>query len=167
MTIFCTKMLSGTCPSIRKKDSAEIAIANAIDRARGDRLIATPWTSDLGFAGGGSNQWLFADGFLNRQQLGRQSFATLGLTNINVSDFPIDVTVDFYFPDGTTRQTTYTLNSYSPRLIELHRENILTSKPGLNFYAMKVSSNFAFLATMYHADLTEGGSWLTLGQALN
>jgi hypothetical protein len=137
-----------------------VASLSSNDRSRGDRLVAGSARID--------SEFLFADGFLNRNQLGRRSFASLLLTNF--TNVTLDIQVDFYFPDGTTRQATYSVAPLRPRAIELHRESVLISKPGLDFYAMRVSSmtiSQGFSASMYHADLNQGGAWLTQGQAVS
>jgi hypothetical protein len=136
----------------------DIAVSS-IERQRGDANATTAFTE-------AGTSFYFGDAFMNPARAGDLYTETLSFYNPNDSD--TDVSITFYFADGSAervRMETIATNDFLLLKLENIAE-VIQSRPLLNYYSMRIDASAAVVVEMKHYDGFLGGGWGTGGANL-
>lgn len=144
--------------ALRVESTQSIAVSS-IETQRGDA------TATAGFAEAG-NSFFFGDAFLNPLRAG--TLYSEALTLYNPSGADADATITFYFADGSAERTlvqTVAAQSFARLQLENISE-VVSGRPELNFFSIRVDSASAIIAQLSHFDGFLGGGWAAGGAPL-
>lgn len=106
--------------------------------------------------------YVFGDAFINTAAAGQLYFETLNFHNPTATDSTVDVRLLFSNSDVVTVSVTIPSHGFSE--LKLHElPQIITDRPGLNFFSIQVTGALPFTASLTHYDLYLGGGWTTSG----
>ncbi len=143
---------------LRITSDVDVAIT-AIERQRGD-ADATAAFNEAG------TSFYFGDAFMNPARAGNLYTETLAF--YNPSDADNDVTITFFFADGSVERVRMETIAADDFLL-LRLENIsqvVQNRPQLNYYAMRIDATSGLVVSMTHYDGFLGGGWATGGAPL-
>jgi len=143
---------------LRITSNVDVAIT-AIERQRGDANATTAATE-------AGTSFYFGDAFMNPLRAGNLYTETLAF--YNPSDADSDVTITFFFADGSAERVRMDTVAAEDFLL-LRLENlaeVVQNRPQLNYYAMRIDSTAGIVVSMTHYDGFLGGGWGSGGAAL-
>ena len=143
---------------LRISSDVDVAIT-AIERQRGDANATTAATE-------AGTSFYFGDAFMNPLRAGNLYTETLAF--YNPSDADSDVTITFFFADGSAERVRMDTVAAEDFLL-LRLENVaevVQNRPQLNYYAMRIDSTAGIVVSMTHYDGFLGGGWGSGGAAL-
>jgi hypothetical protein len=109
-----------------------------------------------------ARQFYFGDAFINVADAGQLYFETLFFHN--PTNTPSQVTIRLVFVDATESTFNIVIPARGYSEVKLHeRPEIVQQRNGPQWFAVDVSGNLPFVATMQHYDLWLGGGWATTG----
>lgn len=138
--------------------NTDIAISS-IERQRGDADATGAFTE-------AGTSFYFGDAFMNPLRAGNLYTETLAFYNPNDAD--TDVTITFFFADGSAERVRMETVAADDFLL-LRLENVaqvVQSRPQLNYYAMRIDATSGVVVSMTHYDGFLGGGWGTGGAPL-
>lgn len=138
--------------------NVDIAVS-AIERQRGDANATGAFTE-------AGTSFYFGDAFMNPARAGDLYSETLSFYNPNDDD--TDVSITFYFADGSAERVRMeTISSNDFLLLRLENiAEVIQSRPLLNYYSMRIDASAAVVVEMKHFDGFLGGGWGTGGASL-
>ncbi len=138
--------------------NVDIAVS-AIERQRGDANATGAFTE-------AGTSFYFGDAFMNPARAGDLYSETLSFYNPNDGD--TDVSITFYFADGSAERVRMeTISSNDFLLLRLENiAEVIQSRPLLNYYSMRIDASAAVVVEMKHFDGFLGGGWGTGGASL-
>ncbi len=131
----------------------------AIERQRGDADATAAFTE-------AGTSFYFGDAFMNPLRAGNIYTETLAFYNPNDAD--TDVTITFFFADGSAERVRMETIAAEDFLL-LRLENVaqvIQNRPQLNYYAMRIDATSGVVVSMTHYDGFLGGGWGTGGAPL-
>ena len=143
---------------LRITSNVDVAIT-AIERQRGDADATAAFTE-------AGTSFYFGDAFMNPLRAGNLYTETLAF--YNPGDADTDVTITFFFADGSAERVRMETVAADDFLL-LRLENVaqvVQSRPQLNYYAMRIDSTSGVVVSMTHYDGFLGGGWATGGAPL-
>jgi hypothetical protein len=146
-------------PIALRIESTQAIAVSSIETQRGDA------TATAGFAEAG-NSFFFGDAFLNPLRAG--TLYSEALTLYNPSGADADATITFYFSDGSAERTlvqTVAAESFARLQLE-NLSQVVSGRPALNFFSIRVDSASAIIAQLSHFDGFLGGGWAAGGAPL-
>jgi len=143
---------------LRIESNVNVAITS-IERQRGDADATAAFTE-------AGTSFYFGDAFMNPLRAGNLYTETLSF--YNTSDQDTDVTITFYFADGSAdRVRMETIAAEDFLLLRLENiAQVIQSRPQLNYYAMRIDATAGVVVAMTHYDSFLGGGWGTGGAPL-
>ncbi len=143
---------------LRITSDVDVAIT-AIERQRGD-ADATAAFNEAG------TSFYFGDAFMNPARAGNLYTETLAF--YNPSDADNDVTITFFFADGSAERVRMeTIAADDFLLLRLEDiSQVVQNRPQLNYYAMRIDATSGVVVSMTHYDGFLGGGWATGGAPL-
>lgn len=143
---------------IEISSDVEIAVST-IQRQRGDADATAAFTQ-------AGESFYFGDAFMNPARAGDLYTETLSFYNPN--DEATDVTITFYFADGSAervRMETIASNDFLLLRLEDLSEVVL-NRPLLNYFSMQIDATSGIVTELTHYDGFLGGGWSTGGAPL-
>ncbi|MGP1272848.1 MAG: sensory rhodopsin transducer [Phycisphaerales bacterium] len=137
---------------------APIAVS-AVETQRGDTVAAAAATQ-------AGTAFFFGDAFLNPTQAG--TLYSESLTLYNPSSADTNVSVTFFFADGTAQRTLSRMIE-AQEFLRLQLEDlpeVVGARPALNYFSIRVESTSAIISQLTHFDGFLGGGWATGGAPL-
>lgn len=135
---------------------------------RADRPVTVTGSVYQGQDGTGINAmtkaatvWDFGEGFMSRTRAGREVQEDIYFFNPGATEF--DVTVTFFFIDGTTLSTTKSVDALELEDVKVHRLTELVGRAEDQWYGVRVSAPAPIVASMEHWDGSIGGGFGTFG----
>lgn len=143
---------------LRITSNVDVAVTS-IERQRGDANATAAFTE-------AGTSFYFGDAFMNPVRAGNIYTESLAFYNPNSAD--TDVTITFFFADGTAeRVRTETVAAEDFFLLRLENvAQVIQNRPQLNYYAMRIDSASGIIVAMTHYDSFLGGGWGTGGAPL-
>ncbi|GAB5495752.1 MAG: hypothetical protein Phyf2KO_08320 [Phycisphaerales bacterium] len=136
----------------------EVAIST-IQRQRGDADATTAYTE-------AGESFYFGDAFMNPAHAGDLYTESLSFYNPNDSD--TDVSITFYFADGSSERVRMeTIASNDFLLLRLENlPEVITNRPLLNYFSMQIDATAGVVVQLTHYDGFLGGGWSSGGAPL-
>lgn len=136
----------------------EVAVST-IQRQRGDADATTAYTQ-------AGESFYFGDAFMNPSRAG--DLYTESLSFYNPNDADTDVTITFFFADGSSERVRMeTIGSNDFLLLRLENlPEVVTNRPLLNYFSMQIDATAGVVAQLTHYDGFLGGGWSTGGAPL-
>ncbi len=143
---------------LRIESNVNVAITS-IERQRGDADATAAFTE-------AGTSFYFGDAFMNPLRAGNLYAETLSF--YNTSDMDTDVTITFFFADGSAdRVRMETIAAEDFLLLRLENiAQVIQNRPQLNYYAMRIDATAGVVVAMTHYDSFLGGGWGTGGAPL-
>ena len=108
-----------------------------------------------------ATQWTFGEGFMSQNRAG--AAVTEDVYLFNPTNKTFNVTIEFFFNNGTRVGLTKSLSSLEVEDVEVHDLLEITSIASQVFYGIRITSPTPIVSTMEHWDRDLGGGFATLG----